>query len=689
MNKISMLILDDESHVLSALKRLFHSPKYEVFTAQAIPQAIEIIEQYPSVGIIICDQKLGEEKGTDFLSLTKAKWPDISRILLTGYFNSQIAEDSLLKGEVYRFVTKPWNDDDLIMTVETSWQRHELLKQNRELLNLIRSQNDHLKHLGLNLKQVIENRIEKTVQSQKAVHAKKIQLQITHSLIKGLSYATNLKEIFKIILKELKKLIPFDSASIVVQMSPHHTLLVNQKAQMASFPLEKYALMEQLFSHPLPIVTHKAPPILWDNKKYASYFIFPLMDEMRNESKEVPSCMATLNLASRKPRAFSEEEIKKISDIASPIAIAIEKMKLLEIIEQGSRQWESTFDAIGDLVTVIDKDFNLLKANRATENITHQRVETIIGKKCYEVLAHRKTPCQNCPALESLKQHTVTPEHEIKDFKDKDYLSWSFPMLNDKNQVSSLVMYYRDRTEPSHLFRQLIQSEKMAAIGHLASSLAHELNNPLTGITALAQLLNRELDKKDPHLSDILEIERASLRCKEIIENLLDFSEKTKSSKKTWVSINDIIEATLPLIQYSREAKQPIHISKHLTDTLPKIKANPNELQQVFFNLLLNALQAMPHGGNLSIHTQYLPEKSVVQIKIKDSGMGIPKENIAKIFDPFYSTKEKTHGTGLGLTVSYGIIKDHKGKIEVQSQLKKGSTFKVTLPLKDKSHESF
>ncbi len=677
MNKISMLILDDEQYVLSALRRLFHSSKYEVFTATTPSQAIEIIQKNTMIGIIICDQKLGDEKGTDFLSLTKAKWPDISRILLTGYFNSQIAEDSLLKGEVYRFVSKPWNDNDLVMTVETSWQRHELLKKNRELLNLIRSQNDHLKHLTLNLKQVIENRIEKTVQSQKAVHAKKIQLQITHSLIKGLSHATSLKEIFKIILKELKKLVPFDRASILVRFSPNHHLLLNQKSQMTSFPLEKQQLMKHIFSRPLPIVTHRAPPLLWENKKFASYFIFPLLEE----NKEEPGCMATLNLASRKPRAFSDEDIKKLSDIASPIAIAIEKMKLLEIIEQGSRQWESTFDAISDLVTVIDKDFNLLKANRATEKITHQKVENVIGKKCYEVLAGRKTPCQNCPALESLKQNTVTGQHEIKDFKDKDYLSWSFPMLDAQHKISSLVMYYRDQTEPSRLFRQLIQSEKMAAIGHLASSLAHELNNPLTGITALAQLLNKELDKKDPHVSDISEIERASLRCKEIIENLLDFSEKTKPYKKIWTSVNDILEATLPLIQYSREAKQPIRIVKHLEGPLPRIKANPNELQQVFFNLLLNALQAMPEGGHLNITTRYDPKNLAIQIKIKDTGVGISKENIPKIFDPFYSTKEKTHGTGLGLTVSYGIIKDHQGKIEVQSQLKKGSTFKVILPI--------
>jgi len=358
-----------------------------------------------------------------------------------------------------------------------------------------------------------------------------------------------------------------------------------------------------------------------------------------------------------------------------------ERMKLLEIVEQGSREWESTFDAISDLVTVIDENFTLIKANRATEKITHQRVENIIGKKCHEALARRKTPCRNCPAVESFKNRVMTPEKEIVDFKDKNYLSWSYPILDEQPRM---VVYYRDQTDASQLFRQLIQSEKMAAIGHLANSLAHELSNPLTGITAFAQILKKELGKDHKFYPDILEIEKASLRCKHIIENLLHFSEDSPRKIQSNLSLNSIIEATLPLIQYSSNvfgAKQRIRIEKSLDENLPKIFGNPNELQQVFLNLLLNAIQAMPHGGTLSIKTAQILKKSAIQVTVSDTGVGIPKQNIGKIFDPFFTTKEKTSGTGLGLSVSYGIIRNHKGTIEVKSRLKKGSTFKILLPV--------
>lgn len=355
--------------------------------------------------------------------------------------------------------------------------------------------------------------------------------------------------------------------------------------------------------------------------------------------------------------------------------------KLLEIVEQGSREWESTFDAISDLVTVIDENFRLIKANRATEKIAHQRVEEVIGRKCYEVLAHRKTPCRNCPAVESFKSQTMTPEKEIVDFKDRDYLSWSYPILNENQKVNSMVVYYRDQTQASHLLRQLIQSEKMAAIGHLANSLAHELNNPLTGITAFSQILMKELGRDHPFYPDISEVEKASLRCKHIIENLLHFSENAPREIQSHLSLNSLIESTLPLIQYSATAKQNIRIEKKLDENLPKIRGNPNELQQVFLNLLLNAIQAMPRGGTITIETTALPRKSMVQAMVADTGIGIPKSNIAKIFDPFFTTKEKTSGTGLGLSVSYGIIRNHNGTIAVKSRLKKGSTFRVLLPV--------
>jgi nitrogen-specific signal transduction histidine kinase/FixJ family two-component response regulator len=669
--KIPLLIVDDEKYVLSSLTRLFHDrEKYEVHTAANEQEALEILEQHP-IGVMICDQKLGSQSGTEFLKKTRGKWPDISRILLTAFYNFQMAEDLVSNAGVYRFISKPWNDDDLISSVENSWKRYQLIKQNQELLKQIQTENFHFKERAQNLKQKIEERITKTTESKKAIEAKKIQLEITYALLKGLSRSKNLNEIFKIILKELKKLIAFDDANIVVQLNREHYELISKERGMR-IPAEGLQSAQNFFDNPKAIITDKSPfEFLRDSRASqddaGSHIIFPL------------NGMAFLHFAqkagSKRKNAFTEKDIHQLKEVANPITIAIEKIKLLEIVEQGSREWESTFDAISDLVTVIDENFTLIKANRATEKITHQRVEKVIGKKCYEVLANRKTPCRNCPAVESFKNKSITTEKEIIDFKDRDYLSWSYPVDN------SMVIYYRDQTQASHLFRQLIQSEKMAAIGHLANSLAHELNNPLTGITAFSQILKKELGEDHKFYPDILEIEKASLRCKHIIENLLHFSENTSHQKRNSLSVNALIESTLPLIQYSASAKQNFRIEKKLEPEIPGIRGNPNELQQVFLNLLLNAIQAMPHGGKISLQTKFLPHESAVQITVSDTGVGIPKQNLSKIFDPFFTTKEKTSGTGLGLSVSYGIIRNHKGTIEVESRLKKGSTFKVFLPV--------
>ncbi len=538
--------------------------------------------------------------------------------------------------------------------------------KNQELLKQIQTENFHFKERVKNLKQKIEDRISKTTESKKAIEAKKTQLEITYALLKGLGRSKNLNEILKIILKELKKLIAFDDANIVVQLNPHSHQLFSRKADrmILTDDLE----LKKFFLNPRAQVLEKKPFSFLEKNGYHSHLILPL-----NE-------IAFLHFASKRRSAFSETDLSKLADIARPISIAIEKIKLLEIVEQGSREWESTFDAISDLVTVIDENFTLIKANRATEKITHQRVENMIGKKCYEVLAHRKTPCRNCPAVESFKNQLITAEKEIIDFKDRDYLSWSYPVLDAHQKVSSMVIYYRDQTQASSLFRQLIQSEKMAAIGHLANSLAHELNNPLTGITAFSQILKKELGGDHKFYPDILEIEKASLRCKHIIENLLHFSENTSRKMRNSLSVNAIIESTLPLIQYSSSAKQTFRIEKKLEPEIPRIRGNPNELQQVFLNLLLNAIQAMPRGGKITLQTKFLPHKSAVRITISDTGVGIPTQNLSKIFDPFFTTKEKTSGTGLGLSVSYGIIRNHKGTIEVESRLKKGSTFRIFLP---------
>jgi two-component system NtrC family sensor kinase len=226
---------------------------------------------------------------------------------------------------------------------------------------------------------------------------------------------------------------------------------------------------------------------------------------------------------------------------------------------------------------------------------------------------------------------------------------------------------------------KLMQSEKLTSLGRLASGVAHEINSPLNGILAFSHLLMRRL-KDNPELQKELEIiVKEATRVSAIVRGLLDFSRESKPQKRP-CNINDLILHTLSLVE--RQAVfQNIRIARNLDSQAPLLLLDANQIQQVFMNILLNAADAMANQGTLTIASSHVPGDPFVQVKFTDTGCGIPEENLNKIFDPFFTTKADKKGTGLGLAVSYGIIDRHRGRIEVQSEAGRGTTFTIHLPL--------
>ncbi len=226
---------------------------------------------------------------------------------------------------------------------------------------------------------------------------------------------------------------------------------------------------------------------------------------------------------------------------------------------------------------------------------------------------------------------------------------------------------------------QLMQSEKLASLGRLASGVAHEINSPLTGILTFSHLLMRRL-KDNPELQKELElIVRETTRVSIIVRGLLDFARESRPQKRP-CNINELILHTLSLVE-RQSVFQNIRIAKNLDPQVPILLLDANQIQQVFMNILLNAADAMATGGTLTISSSQVPGDSFVQVKFSDAGCGIPEENINRIFDPFFTTKADKKGTGLGLAVSYGIIDRHRGRIEVQSEIDRGTTFTIQLPV--------
>ncbi len=229
---------------------------------------------------------------------------------------------------------------------------------------------------------------------------------------------------------------------------------------------------------------------------------------------------------------------------------------------------------------------------------------------------------------------------------------------------------------------QLVRSEKLASLGELVAGIAHEINNPLTGILMFSSIMSSDKRLDPIFKNDVETIVRETERCARIVRGLLDFSRERKPQKKP-SSINAIMDATLSLVS-NQSSFHDIEIIRDFSPDLPDMLVDPNQIEQVFVNLILNASHAMPSGGELRLTTTINEDGSQVFIHISDTGCGIPEENLQRIFDPFFTTKDNK-GTGLGLSVSYGIIESHGGTIEVQSKVEQGTTFSIFLPVE---HES-
>lgn len=263
-----------------------------------------------------------------------------------------------------------------------------------------------------------------------------------------------------------------------------------------------------------------------------------------------------------------------------------------------------------------------------------------------------------------------------------------------ENYSRTLEQKVEERTrELKEAQAKLIQTEKMAAVGQLAAGVAHELNNPLGGILGFAQYTYSKMkNKKAQDLTDeeistysayLKDIEQQSIRCKKIVQNLLKFSRSSTKVDFEVLSLNAVLDDTLMFVQHQLSMSK-VRLKKNLEPSLPKVNGNTGMLQQVFTNIILNALQAMPQGGNLTVSTKITGSfgegKKGVEVAFTDTGFGIPSESLDKIFEPFFTTKKVGQGTGLGLSVSYGIIKEHKGEIKVKSEVGKGTTFIILLP---------
>lgn len=381
-------------------------------------------------------------------------------------------------------------------------------------------------------------------------------------------------------------------------------------------------------------------------------------------------------------RRFTEEEILRAETLAHQAAIALENARLFQLISRSQKEWETTFDAMQDCVSVHDTAGKVIRANVALARRLKTIPQKVVGRCCSEIYnpaGSGGAPCRHTHSLES--EALVVEEMTLPMMEGVFQISVSPWYDKDKRLVGSIHVA-KDISNEKLLQQQLIQSEKLSAIGELISGIAHELNNPLTGVMGYSQLLQMRKDLDDRAKDNLLKINNLALRCQKIVQNLLSFARKQKP-ERTLSDINEILEKTVELRSYELQVNN-IELTRELDRALPKTIADAHQLQQVFLNVITNAEQAMleAHGkGRLTIRTRVDRRSQRIVTEIVDDGPGIHESYLTRIFDPFFTTKEVGKGTGLGLSLSYGMIKEHGGNIYARSRVGQGSTFVIELPI--------
>jgi two-component system NtrC family sensor kinase len=381
-------------------------------------------------------------------------------------------------------------------------------------------------------------------------------------------------------------------------------------------------------------------------------------------------------------RTFTQAEISRAETLAHQAAIALENAQLFQVVSRSRKEWETTFDAMQDCVSVHDTTGKIVRANAALARRLKTTPPKMIGKCCAEIYNAAQltfSPCQHMDILQS--ENLVVEEIEVPAMGGTFQLSVS-PWYDKNNRLAGSIHVAKDVTNEKLLRQQLIQSEKLSALGELISGIAHELNNPLTGVMGYSQLLQLRKDLDERARENVFKINNLALRCHKIVQNLLSFARKQKP-ERTLSNINDILERTVELRNYELSVNN-IEIVRELDRCLPQTIADAHQLQHVFLNVITNAEHAMmqAHGrGRLVIRSRTDAQNNRIVVEIIDDGPGIQEAHLSKIFNPFFTTKEVGKGTGLGLSLSYGIIKEHGGDIYALSKPGEGATFVIELPI--------
>jgi len=625
MTKI--LVIDDEESIRTMMRMTLELDGYQVLTAEAGPRGLKLFKKH-SPEIVLLDVRMPGMDGLQVLQRIKAIDKDAEVIMVTGQGDMDLAIECMRK-EASNFLTKPVSDDLLSIALNRSLERRALKKKVKDytqnLENLVREANVELEKAYQFRENLIENSPDAII-----------------SIRKG-------GEII-IFNTAAEKLLGYKKDEVIGKMHIGNVYL----------PGEAKKVMKELRSN-----GSGGPGILKKREMV-------VLDKGGNE---IPVYLSAAILYEGGQEAGS---VGMFTDLRERKALEKQLVTSLHFME-------NLIEKSPDATVSVRRGGVIVIFNSAAEKLLGYKKEEVIEKmhitdlylpgEAKRVMKDLRSDDFGGPGVIQRREMVVlskTGEQIPIDL-------FAAILYEDGKEAGSVGIFTADQRQKRDLEMQLMRSERLSYLGRLSAGIAHEINQPLTGVLTFASLLLRKFRDDESTRKDLEIIVRETTRIRRIVQGVLEFGRETPMEKKP-VKIEQVLDETLELVVHQQRFFG-ITVQKQYDATLPELILDPNLMEQVFMNIILNAADAMRGSGTLTIRIGR--DKGMVAIEFRDTGPGIPPAIIDKIFDPFFTTKDSTEGTGmgLGLSVSYGIVKNHSGDIEVRSEEGQGTTFIIRLPL--------
>jgi two-component system, NtrC family, sensor kinase len=680
----SLLIVDGDKDFAGILAREADTRAYRATTVATVAEALDLIGREPFDALLV-DLAPGAETAFALLSELKRLSAD-SEVIVMSERTSMAATIQWFDPNAFAFVRKS-DIGQLFAALARALERRRITMQNRRLV---------------------------------------WELQTINEIASGITRSLELTDILTAALQRLVR--AMDAVGASIRLRDRFTDRFEECAAVGPVAVHA-AWATYLPGIPMPsdrALATRAPVMIEDFAELVADdgATLPLRSALSVPMLAGDELLGTLSIGSLRPRRFAVADQQLVALIAAQIVVAIQNAQLHNTIRQAKREWERTFDAISDPIAVYNDRGELLRGNKALAEHLELPITGIRRLSCGQVgfcgcesTAHGA----RCTVHRALTEEPSRTEVTLGD--ERIFSVTTFP-IGPATDGPSVVQVAKNVTEEIASARrlqamsnelantngrlvatldqlksmqaQLVQAEKLSAMGQLVAGVAHELNNPLTSVIGYAQLVEEEL-RAGPSLrpadevaQDLRRIAEESERAARIVRNLLAFARRQGAARAPQ-EIVDVCERVLSLREYAFRMSG-VELHTDFPFSVPKVLADVGQLQQVLLNLVLNAEQAMRSSSErrIAITVRHNAASNVVELTVSDSGHGIDAANLSRIFDPFFTTRDVGEGTGLGLSICYGIVRDHGGQITVQSRVRQGTTFKVVLPacLPELQHES-